>query len=199
MNPLLPEEAQRKLILASESPRRIDILNKLGFEFRVEPPRIDEEDDAITTDPFELPLELARLKAEAVAMLFPSSLVVGADTVVILEDRVLNKPGSDGQAAAFLRSLSGKVHTVVTGLAVKQTSRNLLLCGKEKTRVQFRNLSESEITSYIASGEGRDKAGSYAVQGLGACLIRSIEGCYYNVVGLPVSLLFELLKRAAGF
>lgn len=199
MNPLLPEKVQEQLVLASKSPRRIGILRSLGFEFSVEPARIDEDDASIAADPFLLPLELARLKADDVAGRRPDSLVIGADTVVILNGEVLNKPRDDGEAAKFLRGLSGAVHTVVTGIAVRHASKNVSLSDREETKVRFRKLSEAEIAAYIASGEGRDKAGSYAVQGLGACLVRSIDGCYFNVVGLPVGLLFELLTRSARY
>ncbi|MFH1754913.1 MAG: nucleoside triphosphate pyrophosphatase [Candidatus Latescibacterota bacterium] len=197
MNPLLPEDIQRRLVLASRSPRRIDILRSLGFEFRVEPAHIDEDDASIASDPFTLPQELARLKAEDVAARFPNSLVIGADTVVILDNNLMNKPKDDCEAHSFLTRLSGNVHTVVTGLTVRQRSKDILLSAREETRVRFRDLTEAEIVNYVASGEGRDKAGSYAVQGLGACLVRSIEGCYFNVVGLPVVLLFEMMTRSA--
>jgi septum formation protein len=197
MNPLLPASVQKQIVLASKSPRRIDIMRSLGFEFSVEPAKIDENDTSIASDSFMLPLELARRKAEEVAQSNPKSLVIGADTVVILNDEVLNKPKDDREAKRFLATLSGQIHTVVTGLAVRHVSKDISISEKEETRVQFRRLSGEEIAGYIASGEGRDKAGSYAVQGLGACLVRSIEGCYFNVVGLPVALLFELLKRSA--
>jgi septum formation protein len=106
--------------------------------------------------------------------------------------------GSDDEAYRFLQSLSGRSHTVVTGLALRRLSDGLELSASEKTEVRFRNLADDEITRYVSSGEGRDKAGSYAVQGLGAALVQSIDGCFYNVVGLPVSLLFQLLKKAAA-
>jgi septum formation protein len=199
MNPLLPEKVQRQIVLASKSPRRIDILRSLGFEFTVEPARINEEDGAIADDPFLLPLKLARLKAEDIAGRRSDSLIIGADTVVILNGEVLNKPRDDGEAGDFLSRLSGQVHTVVTGIAVRHASRNISLSDREETKVRFRELSDTEIASYVASGEGRDKAGSYAVQGLGACLVRSIDGCYFNVVGLPVALLFEMLSKAERY
>jgi septum formation protein len=198
MNPILPEATQRDLVLASGSPRRIDILRGLEFEFDVVPAADGVEDGALTRDPFDRPLECARLKADDVAKRRPEALCIGADTVVILDGTLLEKPGSDDEAYRFLQSLSGRSHTVVTGLALRRLSDGLELSASEKTEVRFRNLADDEITRYVSSGEGRDKAGSYAVQGLGAALIQSIDGCFYNVVGLPVSLLFQLLKKAAA-
>jgi septum formation protein len=198
MNPILPEVAQRDLVLASGSPRRIDILRGLEFEFDVVPAARGIEDGALTRDPFERPLECARLKADDVARRRPGALCIGADTVVILDGVLLEKPGSDDEAYRFLRSLSGRSHTVVTGLVLRRLSDGLELTGSDRTEVRFRSLADDEITRYVNSGEGRDKAGSYAVQGLGAALVQSIDGCFYNVVGLPVSLLFELLKKAAA-
>ncbi len=123
------------------------------------------------------------------------ALVIGADTVVLLDDEILEKPQDDAEARAFLEKLSGRMHTVVTGLALRKHATGLDLSAHEETRVHFRELTAAEVAGYIASGEGRDKAGSYAVQGLGAGLVRSIDGCFYNVVGLPVSLLLDLLRE----
>ncbi len=195
MNPFLPEELQADLILASQSPRRIDILRQLGFEFRIEPAGIAEHNDTLSRDPFELPEVLAGLKADRVVKRFPEATVIGADTVVIVDGRVLNKPGSDDEAAEFIRMLSGRIHTVVTGLSVVRGGGKAAVSGREETEVQFRVVTAGEIARYVASGEGRDKAGAYAVQGLGAGLVHSIKGCYYNVVGLPVALLIDLLDQ----
>lgn len=198
MNPLLPEAAQRNLVLASRSPRRVDILQRLGFDFKVIPAAAHIEDGVKTRDPFERAVECARLKAEDVASQSPDALVIGADTVVVLDDVALEKPGDDAEGHRFLTRLSGREHTVVTGLALRRLSTKLALYGREETRVRFRDLKEDEIARYVRSGEGRDKAGSYAVQGVGAGLVRSIDGCFYNVVGLPVGLLFDLLEKVHG-
>jgi septum formation protein len=198
VNPILPEAAQRDLVLASGSRRRIDILRGLEFEFEVVPAADGVEDGALTREPFERPVECARLKADDVAKRRSEALCIGADTVVILDGVLLEKPSGDDEAYRFLRSLSGRSHTVVTALALRRLSDGLELTGSEKTEVRFRSLADDEIIRYVSSGEGRDKAGSYAVQGLGAALVQSIDGCFYNVVGLPVSLLFELLKKAAA-
>ena len=198
MNPILSEAAQRDLVLASASPRRMDILTGLDFDFEVLPASENVEAEASTSDPLERPVECARLKADDAAARRPEALCIGADTVVILDGASLEKPTSDEEARRFLRALSGRTHTVVTGLALIRRADSFEITGSERTEVRFRSLSDDEIARYVESGEGRDKAGSYAVQGLGAALVQSIDGCFYNVVGLPISLLFEFLKKSAS-
>jgi septum formation protein len=195
VNPLLPEEVQRNLVLASRSPRRRDILRGLEFEFEIVSAREHVENAVSCDDPFELPEIRARLKAADVSSRRPDAVVIGADTVVTIDGDVLEKPSDDGESVRFLRRLSGREHTVITGVAIRRDTKGLELSAKEETKVRFRSLSDSDVLRYVASGEGRDKAGSYAVQGLGAGLVRSINGCYFNVVGLPVSLLFDLLRK----
>jgi septum formation protein len=167
----------------------------LNFEFEVVPAADHVEESATSEEPFERAVECARLKASAVSSDHPEAIVIGADTVVIVDGETLEKPIDDEQAVRFMEKLSDRVHTVVTGVAVLRASKRREICDREETRVRFRRLSEDEITNYVASGEGRDKAGAYAVQGLGAGLVRSIDGCFYNVVGLPVSLLFDMLRK----
>lgn len=195
MNPLLSQASQRDLVLASRSPRRFDLLTGMGFEFEVIPAGEEAERGVTHHDPFALPEMIARRKCSAVADDHPDSIVVAADTMVILDGEILNKPVSDDEARRFLSRLSGRTHTVITGVAVQRRSDGVDLAASEKTLVTFRELGEEEIVNYVATGEGRDKAGSYAVQGLGASLVRSIDGCFYNVVGLPVALLCELLRK----
>jgi len=195
VNPLLPDEVQRDLILASRSPRRIDILRGLDFEFRIIPADEHVENGASSADPLERAVLRARLKAADVASRHREAVVIGADTIVVIDGEVLEKPRDDGEAVSFMRRLSGQEHIVVTGVAVLSEGRGLDLSGAEKTGVRFRDLTDDEIERYVASGEGRDKAGGYAVQGLGAGLVRSVDGCFFNVVGLPVSLLFDLLRK----
>jgi septum formation protein len=195
VNPLLPEEVQRNLVLASRSPRRIDILTGLEFDFEILPARDHVENGAACDDPFERAEVRARLKAEDVAGRRPRATVIGADTIVVIDREVLEKPVDDDEAFRFLKKLSGREHVVVTGVAIRRKTDGLDLSAREATRVLFRELSENEIRRYVASGEGRDKAGSYAVQGLGAGLVRSIDGCFYNVVGFPVSLFFDMLRK----
>lgn len=193
MNPFLSPQQQRGLVLASRSPRRVEIMRGLGLEFDVEPAPEHLEDGVSHADPFLLPGLLAERKCEHVSRRRPDATVIAADTVVIVDGEVLNKPAHDDEARAFLARLAGRSHDVVTAVSIH--CRGLALAGSERTRVTFRALSPQEIAAYVATGEGRDKAGSYAAQGVGAGLIRSIDGCFFNVVGLPVSLLLDLLKR----
>jgi len=195
MNPFLNPDQQRDLVLASRSPRRVEIMLGLGLVFDIEPAPEHLEHGVSHDDPFAIPGILARRKCAHVASRRAGALVVAADTVVIVDGRVLNKPEHDEEAREFLALLSGRTHTVVTGVAIASAARGIDQCASEKTNVTFRELDAREIKAYVATGEGRDKAGSYAAQGLGAGLIRSIHGCFFNVVGLPVSLLLDLLKK----
>jgi septum formation protein len=195
VSPFVPESAAGGVVLASRSPRRRDILAGLGFCFEVDPPSEEAEADLSVDDPFALPEALARRKCDEVAPRHADRLVLAADTVVILDGAVLNKPVDDDEAASFLRRLSGRTHNVATGIALRRVRDGLDVSGVERTRVTFRRLDAREIDAYVATGEGRDKAGSYAVQGTGAGLIRRIDGCYSNVVGLPVALLLDLLRK----
>jgi septum formation protein len=195
MNPFLTPSQQADLVLASRSPRRVEIMRGLGFEFEVDPAPEHLEDGVSHDDPFAVPQQLAARKCEHVSERRPQSLVIAADTVVIVDDRILNKPTHDDEARAFLRTLAGRTHVVVTGLAVFGMTRGVRLEKSARTFVTFRPLSDDEIDLYVATGEGRDKAGSYAAQGLGSGLIRSVDGCFFNVVGLPVSLLIDMLAE----
>ncbi len=195
MNPFLEPDRQRDIVLASRSPRRVEIMRGLGFEFEVEPAPDHLEHDIAHDDPFAVPQILAARKCDYVSERRKSSLVIAADTVVIVDDRILNKPADDEEARAFLRLLAGRTHVVVTGLAVRHRERGAEIDRSARTFVTFRELSDEEIVQYVATGEGRDKAGSYAAQGVGAGLIRNIEGCFFNVVGLPVSLLLDTLRE----
>jgi len=195
VNPFLSADQQRGLVLASRSPRRAEIMRGLGLAFEVDPAPEHLEDGVLPDDPFRLPELLAERKCEHVARRRLDGIIIAADTVVIVDGDILNKPASDEQARDFLARLAGRSHDVVTAVAIRGVSRRVALAGSERTRVTFRELSAVEIAAYVATGEGRDKAGSYAAQGLGAGLIRSIDGCFFNVVGLPASLLLDLLKR----
>jgi septum formation protein len=195
MNPFLLPRQQENLVLASRSPRRIDLMRGLGFEFDIDPAPEHIEDGVVFTDPFAGAQALAARKCEYVSEKRKQAIVIAADTMVVVDDFIFNKPRDDEEARAFLRDLAGRTHVVVTGLAIQCVERGVRMENNARTFVTFRELSDSEIARYVATGEGRDKAGSYAAQGLGAGLIRSIEGCFFNVVGLPVSLLIDMLRE----
>ena len=180
------------LILASQSPRRQDLLRQAGIPFRVAVPGIPEvrlEGEC----PAAYVERLAREKALAAAAA-PEDWVLAADTTVTLDDHVLEKPVCERDAARMLRLLSGRVHEVMTGVCVRHGGR--LLSAVETTRVEFAALTEDEILAYARSGEPLDKAGGYAIQGLASKFIPRIEGCYFNVVGLPVARVYRMLREA---
>jgi septum formation protein len=174
------------LILASASPRRQAILEQLGVEFRVEVPDVEELEAG---DPREVVVENALRKARARAR--PGERVLGADTAVVVEGRIFGKPRDRDEAEAFLRALSGGTHEVMTGIAVVEGEAEQSDVGV--TRVRFRALDEGDLDWYLGSGEWSGHAGGYAIQGRGAALIESIEGDYWNVVGLPVPALLRLV------
>lgn len=181
-----------ELILASSSPRRILLLKKLGLRFRVVPPSYEVEVEM--EDPIEY-VELKALeKARAVARLFTEGIVIAADTVVFVDNEILGKPRSIDEAKDFLRRLSGKTHYVATGVAVIDAATMREVVDSEVTKVKFRELSEEEIEFYVKTGEPLDKAGGYAIQGLASVFIERIEGDFWNVVGLPIPLLYYILK-----
>jgi septum formation protein len=186
---------QYMLILASQSPRRRELLGCAGIPFEVRPASVDEARVG-QEDPGEHVCRLAREKAQSVACA-PDEIVLGADTVVVVDGEVLGKPLDREHAARMLRQLSGRAHEVVTGICLRTSNR--LIVDKESTRVRFVRLPEEEIAAYVASGEPMDKAGAYAIQGLASRFIDRIEGCYCNVVGLPVALVWRHLQELAAF
>ena len=171
------------LVLASRSPQRRAILEQLGVEFRVEEPHADELSEG---EPAELVMENARGKAASVE----ADLVLGVDTAVALDGRVFGKPADAGQATEYLSALSGRTHEVHSGICLRDGSRELRAAAA--TRVTFRPLGEAELDWYVGTGEWRERAGGYAIQGRGAALVAWIEGDYFNVVGLPVTALLDL-------
>ena len=181
------------MILASQSPRRRELLGQMGFSFTVRPARGEELPHPELT-PAQLVEELARQKAlEVSAEAEADDVVVAADTVVAIDGVVLGKPRDKAHAAQMLSALSGREHTVYTGVAVKRGET--LLVGHEATQVRFRPLTEREIDLYIQTGEPMDKAGSYGIQGYGALLVEGIRGDYFNVVGLPICRLGRMLAQ----
>lgn len=182
-----------KIILASKSPRRKEILQNLGFNFSIVTADTDESSNE--TDPRALTRDLACRKGkDVVASLNDSDvLVISCDTVVWCDGKILGKPKSKEDAKEMLRLLSGRKHTVTSGLSLSLNGKTVT--DSEDTDVYFAKLSESFIEKYVESGEPMDKAGSYAVQGVASMWIEKIDGCYFNVVGLPVRLLFKLLQK----
>jgi septum formation protein len=180
------------LVLASGSARRRELLSAAGFTFDVQAVDVDErrEDGEAAASYVD---RLARVKAQA-AVRDPDSAVIGADTVVVVDDEVLGKPRDVSDATRMLRLLSGRAHEVLTGVAV--TWRGRTTSHVERTTVWFAPLSERDIAWYVASGEPMDKAGAYAIQALGARFVPRIEGSYSNVVGLPVAAVLQLLGKA---
>lgn len=179
----------RSLVLASASPRRREMLARLGLEFRLAPAEIDEslvpgEEAASAAQ------RLAAAKAAAVAAA-PHEAVLAADTLVVLGEEIMGKPRGPEEAARMLQRLSGAEHLVLTGYCLRNGSGREV--GLGRSRVTFRNLSPGEIAAYVASGEPLDKAGAYAVQGLGAALVKGVSGSYTNVVGLPLAAVIELM------
>jgi septum formation protein len=178
------------LLLASASPRRAGLLTAAGFSFDVVPADVDEQ-LLPGEDPEAHVLRLARAKVWAVTSTEPDSVILGADTVVIVDGEILGKPADDRQAASMLRRLSGRSHQVLTGVVVRRGEREE--SGVERTSVRFLPLSDQEIAWYISTGEARDKAGAYGAQGLASRFVERIDGSYTNVVGLPVPLVCRLL------
>ncbi len=180
-------------ILASQSPRRRQLLGQIGFTFRVEPSPF-EETIPENGNPADIVRALALEKAEPVSRRFPSALTLGADTVVVHEGVVLGKPEDEAEAHAMLRRLSGETHTVFTGLALLHPASDRRVSACEATRVTFDALSDEEIRAYVATGAPMDKAGAYGIQGdLGAVFVARIEGDFYTVMGLPLHRLYRLL------
>jgi len=184
----------KKIVLASQSPRRKKLLEQIELDFEIIVSNV-EEDISGDFPPEVICSSIALDKARDVAQrLTEPSIVIGADTIVVLDDRVLGKPNSEQEAAEMLRALSGNSHYVYTGLAFIDTTTGAEKTVYEKTKVQFRELTDSEILSYIETGSPMDKAGAYGIQDdFGAVFVSRIEGCYYNVVGLPLQLFFKVL------
>ena len=187
-----------EFVLASASPRRKELLEKMGLQFSVVVSQADES--TVSRDiPVNLYVqELALLKASATAKTLlrnKKALIIAADTIVTLDGEILGKPDGEDGAKKMLSSLSGRTHEVYTGYCVMRISDGKTVCNSVKTEVKFKTLTEQKIRSYIESGEPMDKAGAYGIQGLGSMLIEKINGDYFNVVGLPVSALADTLEK----
>jgi len=198
----------KRIILASQSPRRKQLLDQLGLEYEIISSNIEEIVPPFINgqnSPSQIVTELARQKAFAVGERLQKNnkiseelIIIGADTIVIMNKKVYGKPNSPSEAKTILQELCGKIHQVYTGVAILSfnLAKSSIQCltEAENSLVSFRNYSESEINAYIATGEPMDKAGAYALQGAGACLVAKIEGCYTNVIGLPMPILVKMLR-----
>ncbi len=184
----------RKIILASKSPRRIRLLKQLGLKFVIDPSDY-HEDMSLAMPPRPLAKFLALEKGKAVAKKHRGGIVIAADTFVYLDGKILGKPKDAHDAVRHLKKIGGRFHTVYSGIAVIDVKTGKSLTESEETKVKIKKLSPHEIHAYVATGEPLDKAGAYAIQGLGGALVEEIDGDYFNVIGLPISKLSILLKK----
>lgn len=185
---------QRKIVLASTSPRRKELLAKTGLEF-IAVDGCYEEDMTLSLPPKALAKHLALGKALAVAKKFPNAIIIAADTFVVLKNEILGKPHTPAKAKSMLRRLSGKSHAILTGLAIIDTQSGKKVLCTVKNKIQLRKISPKEIAAYVATGEPLDKAGAYAIQGLGGLFVKNIEGDWNGVVGLPLHALNLALRK----
>jgi len=184
----------KKIILASAWPRRKELLERIGLRFEVEPSNY-EEDMNSGLEPHELTQKMSLEKAEAVASKCKDAIVIAADTFVVFGGQILGKPHTEEDARKMLETISGNYHSVITGFSIIDTGKNKTLSKSVETKVYIRKLTMAEIDAYVKSKEPLDKAGAYAIQGLGAVIVERIEGDYFNVVGRPLSALVEVLKQ----
>ncbi len=187
------KEQRKRIILSSKSPRRIELLSGIGLEFEVHPSEVDES-TIHAKKPREFALKAAFVKAMDVARLYDDALVIAADTIVVIDNRILGKPENKEAARKTLRMLSGRAHLVITGIAVCNAKTGSCLVDAVTTEVFFRPLTRSDIDDYVETGDSLDKAGAYGIQTIGDRFIEKIEGDYDNVVGLPTGKLMELLE-----
>ncbi len=184
----------QKIILASTSPRRKELLEKTGLAFDIATSDY-EEDMTLPLAPKELVIYLSQGKAKAVASKYPDAIIIAADTIVVYNNTILGKPHTAEKARIMLKILSGNVHSVLTSYTVLDTKKNKIISRMVESTVYFKKLIKEEINKYVATKEPMDKAGAYAVQGLGSSLIDRIEGSFSSIVGLPIEELLETLKE----
>lgn len=186
-----------RLVLASRSPRRKALLEAIGIEPLVVPSKFDESRfDPSDMSPRDLAMALARGKTAAVAREYPDDVVLGADTIVVLDGKVLGKPATPTEAAQMLEHLSGNTHEVYTGIALYEPKSGQVFCDVARTLVTMRHMEPHEIEWYVGTGEPMGKAGGYGIQGKAALFVTGINGDYTGVIGLPLSKFYEILKRA---
>jgi len=186
----------RKLILASKSPRRLEILENVGISPEVIVSEVDEDIVDKTLPPERYVMELANLKSSVVAKKLSSGIVLGADTIVVNGEKILGQPKDRNEAYSMLTELSGRAHDVITGVSIIDIDNGRKnIVDFQKTKVYFKSLSNEEINRYIDSGEPMDKAGAYGIQGRAGVFVEKIDGCYFNVVGLPIHMVYEMLTQ----
>ena len=190
----MPISSNASVILASPSPRRQELLRSVGLKFKIIPAHINENGLA-GESPRQHVKRLAREKAMVIAKKYPEAWVLGADTIVVIDSIVLGKPEIKTQARKMLQKLSGREHKVFTGFTIAHVAAEIYRTKVIQSAVQFKTISPKEMDWYVASDEPYDKAGGYAVQGQGACFIKSIRGSYTNVIGLPLCEVLEVLKK----
>jgi len=191
---MLPDNNMKTIILASASPRRKELLQRIGLKFKVDPSNY-EENISSELEPHELAQSLSLEKAKLVAEKHMNALVIAADTFIVFEGKILGKPRTETEAKEMLETISGRQHSVITGFTIIDAASNKALSKAVETKVYIRKLSSNEIDAYVESKEPLDKAGAYAIQGLGSVIVEKIEGDYFNVIGLPLSALAETLKE----
>ncbi|MGL4453612.1 MAG: Maf-like protein [Sarcina sp.] len=183
------------IILASQSPRRKELLSKIVSDFEIVASDFDESSIEFTGDVEVYVKELAMCKAKVIAQdIKKHAIVISADTIVVLENKILGKPKNKKDAECMLKALSGNNHKVCTGLCVIDTANNKVIQKAVFTQVKFSKLTNKEIQEYIDTGSPMDKAGAYGIQDFGSVFVEKIEGCYYNVMGLPINVLYNVLK-----
>ncbi len=190
----MPNIKSTRLILASSSPRRADLLSQIGLTFEIYPSDIEEPSFNGSVTPASATQQLASMKAKSVAERYTEGVIIGADTLVAYKNELLGKPDNPEHARSILKKLSGKKHKVVTGVCLINVELSKEVTWNEVTKVHFRELNPMEIEEYVNCGEPLDKAGAYGIQGRGAAFVNRIEGCYFNVVGLPLASLIEQLS-----
>jgi septum formation protein len=183
----------KRIILASASPRRKALLEQIGLKFTIDA-SVREDTELAETEPRQLVKKISLRKAESVASHYHDAIIIAADTIGIINGHIIGKPHSESEACAMLTTLSGKAHTVITGFTVLDTLTQKAISRIVETTVYMRRMTKTEIEAYVNTGEPLDKAGAYAIQGLGAVLVNKIEGDYFNVMGLPLYALVEVLK-----
>jgi septum formation protein len=184
----------KKIILASASPRRKELLEKLGLKFEVDSGNCEEGINS-GLEPHELVRQLSIIKAKSALAGNKNAIIIAADTIGLIGNKILGKPHTENEARKMLKVIAGKPHTVITCFTVMDTATNKIITKTVDTKVYIKKLTNGEIEAYVKTGEPLDKAGAYAIQGLGSIIVERIEGDYYNVMGLPLNSLVETLKE----